>query len=95
MSKMKLHTKIYKRLEKQHPEFSRAQLVDVTLLVWSEEKEGYGIEVIRSHKHWSRYYGDIAYLYVNMGDSYVTTLIYDVRKDKFMERCIGDILEKL
>jgi len=92
---MKLHTKIYKRLEKQHPEFSREQLVDATLEDWNKEKEGYGIGDLRDYNNWHRYYGDIAYLFVNMGDSYVTTLIYDVRKDKFVERCIADILEKL
>ena len=92
---MKLHTKIYKRLEKQHPEFSRAQLVDATLEGYNKSVNGYGIESIIIPGHWSRYYCDICFLYVNIGDTYTKkTLIYNVKTDRFSECTIGNILER-
>ena len=56
--------------------------------------EGYGVESI-SIGDWSdRYWGGTVALYVNMGDTYVPTLIYDVKKQKFIVASWGDWYEK-
>lgn len=44
---------------------------------------GHGVEAIRSNKFWDPYYLDIAALYVNLGDPYTTTLLYDVGSKQF------------
>ena len=54
---------------------------------------GYGVEAIRDHD-FSRYYGDIGLLYVNMGDTYTPTVCYDTRKEKWLVCSWGDIVEK-
>jgi hypothetical protein len=53
---------------------------------------GYGVEAIRDNK-WDSYYCDIGVLYVNMGDTYVPTVIYDTRKGAWMVCSWGDLVE--
>jgi hypothetical protein len=55
--------------------------------------EGYGIEAIRTSKWKNGYWCDILCNYVNMGDSYITTVIHH-RKHGFMVSSIGDVIEK-
>lgn len=60
----------------------------------AEEKlDGYGIEVITDN-NWRRYYGSICALYVNMGDTYDTTVLYDVDANEFVVTSYGDWLEQ-
>jgi len=54
---------------------------------------GYGVEAIRDNK-WSSYYCDIGLLYVNLGDTYTPTVIYDTRSDKWIIASWGDIVER-
>ena len=54
--------------------------------------DGCGVEAIRDNQ-FKGYYADIGLLYVNMGDSYAGTIIYDTRKDKWFCCSIGDIVE--
>lgn len=54
----------------------------------------YGIEDIRGGKHWHHYYCDICALYVNMGDTYIPTIVYDAIKGKFIVCSWGDFVEK-
>ena len=54
---------------------------------------GYGVESMRDIE-WDSYYGDIGLLYVNMGDTYVGTVIYDTRKKRWFVACLGDYVEK-
>ena len=53
---------------------------------------GYGVEAIRDNK-WSNYYHDIGILYCNMGDTYIDTIVFDTRKDKFYITSWGAIVE--
>jgi hypothetical protein len=53
----------------------------------------HGVEVIRSANYWKAYYGDIIAEYVNMGDSYILTLIYDNDRDSFYVTAWGDYVE--
>ena len=55
--------------------------------------EGYGIESARTSKWKNGYWCDILCTYVNMGDSYIPTVIYH-RKHGFMVANIGDVIEK-
>ena len=55
--------------------------------------KGYGVETIKDNG-WDRYYMDICLLYVNMGDTYIPTVIYDTRKDSWYVCSLGDIVER-
>lgn len=55
--------------------------------------KGYGVEVIRG-PHVDQYYMDINLLYVNLGDTYIPTLIYDTLKETFVICSWGDYVEK-
>ena len=55
--------------------------------------KGYGIESIRTSKWKNGHWCDILCTYVNMGDSYIPTVIHH-RKHGFMVSSIGDVIEK-
>jgi len=55
--------------------------------------DGHGIEAIRDENANDRYYGDVVALYVNMGDTYDTTLIYDTETHEFQVTSWGDWCE--
>lgn len=55
--------------------------------------KGYGVEAIHGQKHVDRYYFDIHLLYVNMGDTYAPTIIYDTLKEQWYCCSWGDIVE--
>jgi hypothetical protein len=44
---------------------------------------GYGVESIRGNT-WDGFWTDCIALYVNMGDTYTPTVLYDVNKDVFV-----------
>lgn len=67
--------------------------IDDCLDKCNEVLKGFGIESIRDN-NFTGYYGDIGLLYVNMGDTYIPTVIYDTRKDKFYVCSWGNIVEK-
>jgi hypothetical protein len=53
---------------------------------------GYGVEDIRGP--WvNNYFCDINLLYVNMGDTYIPTIIYDTLKERWYCCSWGDIVE--
>lgn len=56
--------------------------------------EGYGIEPVRDPQHWDGYFGDVKALYVNMGDPYVTTVIYDAKDGLYRVMTLGDWIEE-
>ena len=67
--------------------------VDKALEYANEITEAHGVEDIRAEGLWNGYYCDIACLYVNMGDPYVTTLVYDVDNEQFIICGYGDWVE--
>lgn len=67
--------------------------IDDCLDTCNEILRGNGIGVIIDNQFYG-YYGDIGLLYVNMGETYAATIIYDTRKDKFMVCSLGDIVER-
>lgn len=54
---------------------------------------GHGIEAIRDEEVHDNYYGDVVALYVNMGDTYDTTLVYDTDTQEFQVTSWGDWYE--
>lgn len=67
--------------------------VDAALELANTMLGGYGIEAVRDGGR-SNYYQDIGVLYVNMGDTYNTTILYDTRKERFYVTTLGDYIEK-
>lgn len=57
--------------------------------------ECHGVEPIRSEDRWTSYWGEIIALYVNTGDTYCLTLIYDTRSCEFLVESWGDWVEKM
>ena len=54
--------------------------------------KGYGVEAIRDND-WASYFCDIGLLYVNLGDTYIPTVVYDTRKKRFIITSWGNIIE--
>lgn len=54
---------------------------------------GNGVEPVRDENANDRYYGDVVALYVNMGDTYETTLLYDTVEHEFHVTSWGDWYE--
>lgn len=54
---------------------------------------GYGVESIRDNQ-WDNYYQDIGLLYVNMGGTYTSTVVFDTRSGRFLVSSWGDIVER-
>lgn len=55
---------------------------------------GHGIEPINGDHHVSNYYGDIVALYVNTGDTYNATVIYETEEGRFHVTTMGDWVEQ-
>jgi len=70
------------------------QLVSERIEAINKCLNGYGVEVIRSSENWHHYYGDIVAEYVNMGDAYAPTVLYDIHKGRFIVTTWEDWFEK-
>ena len=64
--------------------------VDDILDMANDLLDGHGVEAIRGDYHVDNYYGDIVALYVNMGDPYVPTLLYNTERGSFYVGGYGD-----
>jgi hypothetical protein len=53
---------------------------------------GYGVEAIHDDG-WSHYYLSIGLLYINRGDPYTPTLMFDTRSDTFVTAAWGDYID--
>jgi hypothetical protein len=60
----------------------------------NELLRGHGVEAIHSGNHRRGYWGDIVALYVNMGDTYNATLLYDVLAKEFKVTTMGDWVQE-
>lgn len=54
----------------------------------------HGIEAIRGGGEWDSYYGDSVALYVNTGDTYNPTILYDTVRGKLELTTMGDFVER-
>jgi len=55
--------------------------------------DAHGVEAIRDEGAWCDYFGDAVALYINMGDPYIATLLYDVEDDEVYLTSYGDWME--
>lgn len=67
--------------------------VDANIELANDMLDGYGVEAIYGTGLNDRYFGDIEYIFVNMGDAYIPTVIYDVKEKQYFYASIGDIIE--
>ena len=70
------------------PEAVDAVLEDVNVAIG-----GYGVEAIEGGWH-DRYYQNIVALYVNRGDSYAGTVLYNATTNRFVITSVGDFVER-
>jgi hypothetical protein len=69
--------------------------VEIRLSAASELIGGYGQETINGRPRYrDRYWGDCVLAYVNMGDPYALTLLYDTDSGTYRVRCWGDYAER-
>jgi hypothetical protein len=54
---------------------------------------GYGVEVIRSNNINNKYWIDVVATYINLGDTYKTTILYDVINNEFLCISYGNWIE--
>lgn len=70
--------------------------LDLILEALNVVLKGHGIEPLSLEGVWnSRYFGTVLALYVNTGDPYAPTILYDTELDRFVLSCQGDFLEML
>ena len=71
-----------------------AKTVDTALDTLNKEIKGYGVEPVRGRDWVSHYYQDTNLLYVNKGDTYEPTVVYDTLKDIwYVGTSWGDMIE--
>lgn len=68
--------------------------VDRALETINQKIGGYGIEAINGSKSQHSYYLDAVALYVNTGDVYNTTVLYNIDTRRFYLTTVGDFVEK-
>ena len=56
--------------------------------------EGYGVEAFRGEWWTNVFWLDINLLYVNMGDTYTGTILYDPQAERFILSSWGDFVER-
>lgn len=67
--------------------------VDKVLDDLSDHMGAYGIEAIRGDYYVDGYYQDLVALYVNTGDTYNATILYETEKERFLLTTMGDWVE--
>lgn len=65
------------------------------LYVLNEILDGYGIEYIKQERYVNAYWQCNRILFINMGDTYINTIIYDTEKQLFKCTSWGDYVEHL
>ncbi|WP_218253604.1 DUF2958 domain-containing protein [Candidatus Magnetobacterium casense] len=68
--------------------------VDAALELANEALGGYGVEAVPIAGQVDKYYYNTGALYVALGDTYDTTILYDTREEKFFIGSWGDWLEE-
>ena len=68
--------------------------IDKVLFAVNKAIDGFGVEAIRSEKAWDNYYGDSVALYVNTGDTYSASVVYDIGKHQLYVTDYGEWVER-
>lgn len=81
---------LYRQLERAH----RGREVEAVMRYANELIDAHGVEALRQEGAYvDRYHFDIIATYVNMGDPYVLTLLYDSENHAFLLTSYGGFLE--
>lgn len=74
--------------------FNRPNDNELSMNALNELLEGHGIEAIRNENAYvNRYYSDCIGTYVNMGDTYINTIVYDTESNEYILTSWGDFYE--
>ena len=74
--------------------FNMPNQIEIMLHMYDEVLNGFGVEAIQIEGEYvNSYYRDIVADYVNMGDTYALTILYDAKQDKFMVTTVGDFIK--
>ena len=73
--------------------YNMPSIDEQTMEALNELLGGHGIEALRDKNLWDSYHGDVRFTYVNMGDTYKTTIFYDCKRNRYMISSIGNIAE--
>ena len=75
--------------------FNRPNDAELIMNALNELLDGHGTEAIRNESAYiNRYYDDCIGIYVNMGDTYITTIVYDTELNEFKITSWGDFIEE-
>ena len=67
---------------------------EMVMCALNEILEGYGVEAIRDEDAWiDNFHMDIVAVYVNMGDTYTTTILLDHEENEYIVTSYGDWVE--
>jgi hypothetical protein len=73
--------------------YGTPRAVERTLAACDVALSGHGVESI-SGRAWRRFWMDACLVYVNLGDTYTRTIVYDTAKDSFQVCAWGDVVER-
>jgi len=68
--------------------------IDRVLFAVNKAIDGFGVEAINSEDAWSSYYGNAVALYVNTGDTYSSSVVYDINKHQLYVTDYGEWVER-
>lgn len=75
-----------------HKKIIEPDMVDEIMEILNDRMGGFGIEALRGDVN-DKYYGDVIALYIDMGDTYARTVIYDTQEKEFHLKSWGDFME--
>jgi hypothetical protein len=79
---------------KKHKPVTNREIENVMERVNAVFLDGLGVEAIRDPSQWIDFWTTTRALYVNLGDTYINTLLYDTKARKFRDWSWGDFVEK-
>lgn len=94
INEQKEFSEIRSKVDEWNSEPCYKDCVDKRMDEANEMLGGFGVAVYRDEDSSDRYYGDIVLLYVNMGDTYDETVIYDIHNEEFVVASLGDYVEE-
>ena len=75
--------------------FNKPSCQEMKMEALNEILEGYGVEAIEMEGYYvNKYHFNIVATYVNMGDTYICTILYDTENEKYLLTSCGDFVEE-
>lgn len=67
--------------------------IDLVMAAFNKITGGRGVEALHDRNSYRRFWEDVVLLYVNLGDPYEKTILYDVDDGKLLRRSWGNWME--